>query len=104
MMKNFVNQKKLLKYSKINEDGEFIGLPDINTFVKEGECLVGKRNKRTGKNTSVFADLFQSGKIDRIFVTKITNITTIKIKFRKFSKYKEGDKEAFRYSQKGNCW
>ena len=97
----FCKPEKTAKYSKINEDGEFIGLPDINTFVKEGECLVGKRNKRTGKNTSVFADLFQSGKIDRIFVTKITNITTIKIKFRKFSKYKEGDKEAFRYSQKG---
>lgn len=97
----FCKPEKTSKYSKINEDGDFIGLPEINTFVKEGECLVGKRNKQSGKNTSVFADLFQAGKIDKIYVTKITNITTIKIKFRKFSKYKEGDKEAFRYSQKG---
>lgn len=89
------------KFSTVNEDGDFKGLPDINTYINEGDCIVGKRKKNSGENTSIFADLFQSGYVDRIYVMKQKNITTIKFKFRKFSKYKEGDKEAFRYSQKG---
>ena len=83
------------RYANIQQDG----FPLINSYIDEGDCILGKK---TGEaNTSVFTGVGESGYVDRIFKTKVDNSFVIKIKLRKFSKYREGDKEAFRYSQKG---
>ena len=83
------------RYANIQQDG----FPLINSYIDEGDCILAKK---TGEaNTSVFTGVGESGYVDRIFKTKVDNSFVIKIKLRKFSKYREGDKEAFRYSQKG---
>lgn len=83
------------KYTNIQQDG----FPMINSYINEGDCILGKK---TGDvNTSIFTGVGESGYVDRIYKTKVDNSFVIKIKLRKFSKYREGDKEAFRYSQKG---
>lgn len=83
------------KYDSIQEDG----FPAINTFIREGDCILGRTRKENGKNVnaSMFTGIGESGYVDRIYKTA----AYVKIKLRKFSKYQEGDKEAFRYSQKG---
>ena len=83
------------KYANIQQDG----FPIINSYINEGDCILGKK---TGDvNTSLFTGIGESGYVDRIYKTKVDNSFVIKIKLRKFSRYREGDKEAFRYSQKG---
>lgn len=85
------------KYRNINSDG----YPSINSFIQQGDCILGKTNDR-GFNTSCFTGVGETGYVDRIYKSYSDNSHGyIKIKLRKFSKYKEGDKEAFRYSQKG---
>jgi DNA-directed RNA polymerase beta subunit len=83
------------KYDTIGEDG----FPVINTYINEGDCILGRTRKENGReiNASVFTGIGESGYVDKIFKSP----SVIKIKLRKFSKYQEGDKEAFRYSQKG---
>lgn len=89
------NKDNAKKYANIQQDG----FPLLNSYINEGDCILGKK---TGDvNTSIFTGVGESGYVDRIFKTKIDNSVVIKIKLRKFSKYREGDKEAFRYSQKG---
>lgn len=89
------NKDNAKKYANIQQDG----FPLINSYINEGDCILGKR---TGDvNTSLFTGVGECGYVDRIYKTKIDNSVVIKIKLRKFSKYREGDKEAFRYSQKG---
>ena len=83
------------RYANIQQDG----FPVINSYIEEGDCILGK--KTADVNTSVFTGIGESGYVDRIYKTKVDNSFIIKIKLRKFSKYREGDKEAFRYSQKG---
>ena len=83
------------KYANIQQDG----FPLLNSYINEGDCILGKK---TGDvNTSIFTGIGESGYVERIYKTKVDNSFVIKIKLRKFSKYREGDKEAFRYSQKG---
>lgn len=83
------------RYANIQQDG----FPIINAYINEGDCILGKKTGDT--NTSIFTGVGESGYVDRIYKTKVDNSFVIKIKLRKFSKYREGDKEAFRYSQKG---
>lgn len=88
------------RYQKIEADG----FPKINTYIEEGDCIIGKFGEGEGgnrENLSVFAGIGESGYVDRIYRTRVTNTTIIKVKLRKFNKYKAGDKEAFRYAQKG---
>jgi DNA-directed RNA polymerase beta subunit len=83
------------KYDNIEEDG----FPEINALIKEGDCILGRTRVENGRsiNASIFTGIGESGYVDRIYKTP----SVVKIKLRKFSKYQEGDKEAFRYSQKG---
>lgn len=83
------------KYANIGQDG----FPIINSYINEGDCILGIKNEDA--NSSIFAGVGESGYVDRIYKTKIDNSVVVKIKLRKFSVYREGDKEAFRYSQKG---
>ena len=91
------------KYKHIKEDG----FPQLDTYVKEGDCLIGKvlvsKKKGTVKNSSLMCGLGEEGYIDRIIVTKEKDkgSTYIKIKLRKYRKYMAGDKLAIRYAQKG---
>ncbi len=91
------------KYSHILENG----LPKLDTYVREGDCLIGKviRNSKDGtvKNNSLMCGLGEEGYVDRIIFTKEKDRsnTYIKIKLRKHRKYQAGDKLAIRYAQKG---
>lgn len=91
------------KYDHILENG----LPKLDTYVKEGDCLIGKviRNSKEGtvKNNSLMCGLGEEGYVDRIIFTKEKDRsnTYIKIKLRKQRKYQAGDKLAIRYAQKG---
>ena len=91
------------KYEHIDENG----FPKLDTFVKEGDCLIGKilvsKKKGTVNNNSLYCGLGEEGYVDRIIVTKEKDkgSTYIKIKLRKYRKYRAGDKLAIRYAQKG---
>jgi len=91
------------KYDHIMENG----LPKLDTYVKEGDCLLGKvvRNNKTGtvRNTSLMCSLGEEGYVDRVMFTKEKDQGNIyvKIKLRKYRRYQAGDKLAIRYAQKG---
>ena len=79
-----------LLHKHINEDG----FPQLDTYVKEGDCLIGKvlvsKKKGTVKNSSLMCGLGEEGYIDRIIVTKEKDkgSTYIKIKQRRYLKRK----------------
>lgn len=86
------------RYRNIQNTGKLIGLPKINTFIKEGDCIICKHNALdVNKKTSIMTGIGEEGYVDRIF--RKDNL--IRIKLRKKRKYTEGDKTAIRYSQKG---
>ena len=90
------------KYSKINEDG----LPKLDVFVKEGDCIIGKVIKyRDGSivNNSIMCGIGEEGYVDRVIKTREGDQGNyyIKIKLRKYRRYQAGDKLAIRYAQKG---
>ena len=86
------------KYNHINPE---TGLPYLNSYIKQGDCLVGKVTKN-GRNTSFIAGLGEEGYVDCVYKnTEIDNNPVIKIKLRQKRKYVAGDKLALRYSQKG---
>lgn len=91
------------KYDHILENG----LPKLDTYVREGDCLIGKviKNSKDGtiRNNSLMCGLGEEGYVDRIIFTKEKDQGNIyiKIKLRKHRKYQAGDKLAIRYAQKG---
>ncbi len=91
------------KYDHIQENG----MPKLDTYVREGDCLIGKviKNTKTGtlKNNSLMCGLGEEGYVDRIVFTKEKDHSNmyVKIKLRKHRKYQAGDKLAIRYAQKG---
>ena len=83
------------RYSSIEENG----LPRIGSFVKEGDCLIGKirKNFTTGKteNASSFVEVKQEGVVDRILVsTNAEGEQVVKVKIRQVRKPVIGDKYA----------
>lgn len=91
------------KYDHILENG----MPKLDTYLREGDCLIGKviKNTKTGtvRNNSLMCGLGEEGYVDRIIFTKEKDQGNIyiKVKLRKFRKYEAGDKLAIRYAQKG---
>ena len=89
-------------YSNIGEDG----MPILDSFINEGDCVLGKVLKsKDGKivNNSLKATTGESGYVDRIIKTreKENGNILIKIRLRQTRKYRAGDKLAIRYAQKG---
>ncbi len=90
------------RYTSIEENG----LPRLGSFVKEGDCLIGKirKNFTTGKteNASSFVEVKQEGVVDRVLVsTNAEGEQVVKVKIRQVRKPVIGDKYASRYAQKG---
>lgn len=90
------------RYAAIGQDG----LPKLGSFVKEGDCIIGKirRLTSTGKveNASSFIEVKQEGVVDRILVsTNQDGKKVVKVKIRQVRQPDLGDKFAIRISQKG---
>ena len=90
------------KYINIQENG----LPKLDSYLKEGDCIIGKIKKyKNGKieNSSQYCGLGEEGYVDRIIKTreKDQGNLFITIKLRILRKYQAGDKLAIRYAQKG---
>ena len=82
------------------------GLPKLDAYVREGDCIIGKVLKSkdgTITNNSLYCGLGEEGYVDRVIKTreKDQGNLYIKIKLRIMRKYQAGDKLALRYSQKG---
>lgn len=96
---------------KKEEEGRYAaidanGLPKLGSFVKEGDCLIGKvrTNLLTRKveNASSFVEVKQEGIVDRVLVsTNAEGNQVVKVKIRQVRKPVMGDKFASRYAQKG---
>jgi len=83
------------RYAAIDENG----LPQVGSFVKEGDCLIGKirKNILTGKveNASSFVEVKQEGVVDRVLVsTNSEGEQVVKVKIRQVRKPVIGDKYA----------
>lgn len=83
------------RYAAIDERG----VPRIGSFVKEGDCIIGKvrKNFTTGKleNASSFVEVKQEGIIDKVLVTTNSDGNrVIKVKIRQIRKPVMGDKFA----------
>jgi DNA-directed RNA polymerase II subunit RPB2 len=90
------------RYSSIDENG----LPKLGSFVKEGDCLIGKvrKNLTTNQieNASSFVEVKQEGVVDRVLVsTNPEGARVVKVKIRQIRKPVLGDKFASRFAQKG---
>jgi DNA-directed RNA polymerase beta subunit/intein/homing endonuclease len=97
-----IEKGKESRYEAINENG----IPRLGSFVKEGDCLIGKvrKNNATGKweNASSFVDIRQEGVVDRVLVsTNQEGNRIVKVKIRQVRKPILGDKFSSRYAQKG---
>lgn len=97
-----VEKGKEKRYEAIDENG----IPRLGSFVKEGDCLIGKirKNTATGKweNASSFVDIRQEGVVDRVLIsTNQEGNRVVKVKIRKVRKPVLGDKFSSRYGQKG---
>jgi DNA-directed RNA polymerase II subunit RPB2 len=90
------------KYIHIQENG----LPKLDAYMKEGDCIIGKILKTKDgsvKNNSIFCGIGEEGYVDRIIKTreKEQGNIYISIKLRIKRRYQAGDKLAIRYAQKG---
>jgi DNA-directed RNA polymerase II subunit RPB2 len=90
------------KYDHIDE----FGLPKIDSYIRQGDCIIGKvrRHAKDGEivNASEYAGIGGEGYVDRILITTNNeNHTVVRVKIRKNRKYIPGDKTASRYSMKG---
>jgi DNA-directed RNA polymerase II subunit RPB2 len=90
------------KYDHIDE----FGLPKIDSYIRQGDCIIGKvrRHAKDGEvvNASEYAGIGGEGYVDRILITTNNeNNTVVRVKIRKNRKYIPGDKAASRYSMKG---
>jgi DNA-directed RNA polymerase II subunit RPB2 len=83
------------RYSAIDERG----IPRLGSFLKEGDCIIGKVRKNfiTGKieNASSFVEVKQEGIVDRVLVTTNSDGNrVVKVKIRQVRKPVMGDKYA----------
>lgn len=83
------------KYASIAENG----LPRLGSFVKEGDCLIGKvrTNISTGKkeNASSFVEIKQEGIVDKVLISNnAEGNRVVKVKIRQVRKPVMGDKFA----------
>lgn len=89
------------RYAAIDEKGIAI----IGSFVREGDCIIGKvrKNLETGKveNASTYVGVGLEGIIDRVSVSvNPEGMTVIKVKLRQIRAPIMGDKFASRHAQK----
>ena len=81
------------------------GIVKIGTYVKEGDIIVTKIIQyKTGKQVVSKTNVLigEEGRVDRVLVTKnATDYTVVKVVLRDWRRPEEGDKFAFRPSQKG---
>ena len=89
------------RYAAIDENG----IARLGSFVREGDCLIGKirKNLTTGKveNASTYVGVGQEGIVDRVLVsTNPEGMRVVKVKLRQIRKPIMGDKFASRYAQK----
>lgn len=97
------NFKRPIIVASINQDRfhaiEENGLPKLDAFIRQGECIIGKvrKNNKTGQedNISEYAPIGAEGYVDRISITtnRDENIV-VRVKIRKNRKYIPGDKLA----------
>jgi hypothetical protein len=83
------------KYDHIDE----FGLPKIDSYIRQGDCIIGKvrRHAKDGEvvNASEYAGIGGEGYVDRILITTNNeNNTVVRVKIRKNRKYIPGDKAA----------
>lgn len=116
-----VNNLKFARYRKTLDDN---GYPVVNTFVTEGDAIVGKTlikgemaedsstaaaalfgnkiKKELYYDKSLVADKTVSGIIDKVYVYQDTeNVKTCKLRLRKVKRPELGDKMASCHGQKG---
>lgn len=89
------------RYAAIDDNG----IAKLGSFVREGDCLIGKirKNITTGKveNASSYVGVGQEGIVDRVLVsTNPEGMRVVKVKLRQIRKPIMGDKFASRYAQK----
>jgi len=89
------------RYAAIDENG----IARLGSFVREGDCLIGKirKNITTGKveNASSYVGVGQEGIVDKVLVsTNPEGMRVVKVKLRQIRKPIMGDKFASRYAQK----
>ena len=86
-------------YRHLGEDG----MPKLNSYVKEGDCIIGKM-RVSGKqkwDMSVYMDVGEKGIIDRVTILKnAAQHYVAHVKIRDVRKPLVGDKFASRYAQK----
>jgi len=81
------------------------GMPILNSYVKRGDCIIGKirMSANEQKDVSIYLGVGECGLIDRVTIiqnTNISNLITIKVKIRELRVEVVGDKYASRYAQK----
>ena len=82
------------------------GLPEINTLLEQGDCIIAKvRGSDKPENMSQFVGVGEGNSyVDRIFLTRDGNQNiVVKIKTRQSRQTIPGDKMASRYAQKGTA-
>jgi DNA-directed RNA polymerase II subunit RPB2 len=110
--------KKFANYTKIDADG----MPKLNEFIEDGDCIVGRVTKNlrviaTGdakndvfvktendvkfKSGCMIADKTISGFVDKIAMFEKEGVHSVKIRLRKVRIPELGDKMASRHGQKG---
>lgn len=90
-----VEKGKEDRYAAIGENG----IPIVGSFVREGDCLIGKTRKNfaTGKveNASSFVEVKQEGVVDRVLIsTNADGEQVVKVKIRQVRKPTIGGKYA----------
>jgi DNA-directed RNA polymerase beta subunit len=90
------------RYEAIEENG----LPKLDSYIRQGDCIIGKVRiffkDGTIRNISEFTGIGGEGYVDRVLITtNSADQRVIRVKLRKNRKYIPGDKMALRYSQKG---
>uniref|UniRef100_A0A6C0AFH0 DNA-directed RNA polymerase n=1 Tax=viral metagenome TaxID=1070528 RepID=A0A6C0AFH0_9ZZZZ len=101
---NFSENSK--RYDAIDD----MGIPIIGKYVKEGDCIIGKKRKiykndeseAREENASIYLGVREQGYIENVLIIlNSENNVTIKVKIGILRIQQVGDKMSSRYSQKG---
>ena len=82
------------------------GLPILNSFVKRGDCIIGKVRSFPEDNIdeSIYLEIGEEGIIDRVTIVKnLSDHYVVHVKLRSVRKPIVGDKFASRYAQKATA-
>ena len=89
------------KYSKLGKDN----IVRINSYVKAGDCLVGKvvENTQTGESydQSLYVEQLKEGVVEDVLIQNNEKIKLIQIRLREIKLPEIGDKFSSQYAQKG---